>query len=259
MTVELLCALPIVVVAAVIRGATGFGFSLVAAPLLSWFWPPELATGIVLCLDLAATGLLVHGGILEGLVRQDALILGAAALFGALCGVFLLSLLPAGPALVGLNLAVLVSALAALAKVRWLWLDSRAAMIGAGFLTGAMIGAFAVGGTLVVAWLMASKRSPAEARGLLTVVFALTDIGTIAFRAALGLLPPSSLALTTLLLPALAAGVFIGRHVYGRIGADTWKRAVACLLVLLALGSLLRTVFPASAAPQPQDLGQEGS
>ncbi|MBP0617701.1 sulfite exporter TauE/SafE family protein [Jiella mangrovi] len=248
MPADLIYALPIIVAAAVVRGATGFGFSLVAAPLLSLFWSPDFATGIVLCLDLAATVMLVQGGILAELERGDALLLGASALGGAVAGVFLLSALPHGPALVGLNLAVFVSALAAMRKVSWRWLDSRGAASGAGFLTGAMIGAFSVGGTLIVAWLMASRRSPGQSRALLTVVFAVTDIGAIAFRAGLGLFPASSLPAVVVMLPAVAAGIVVGRRLYGRISAETWKRAVAWLLMLLALSSLASMALPASAA-----------
>ncbi|MBO0902544.1 sulfite exporter TauE/SafE family protein [Jiella sonneratiae] len=251
MGLELLLAFLAVIVAAVVRGATGFGFSLVAAPLLSLLWPAEFATGIVLCLDLFATALLVRGGILAGLDRREAALVGSAGLVGAVAGVFALKALPAGPALIGLNVAVLVSALAALLRLRWRWLDSAGAAVAAGFLTGAMIGAFAVGGTLVVAWLMASRRTPDQARALLAVVFALTDTGSIALRAFLGLLPASSLTVMALLAPAVVAGIVLGKHVYGRISAEAWKRAVACLLIVLALASLSRALTLPSQAASP--------
>lgn len=239
---DILFALPIVIAAAFVRGATGFGFSLLAAPLFALFWPATFASTVVLVLDLAATGLLVRGGILAGLDWREAAVLGVAALVGALVGVLLLSLLPQRPALIGLNLAVLVSALAALFKVRWRWVDTRAAAIGASFLTGSMIGAFSVGGTLVVAWLMASGRSPAQARALLTIIFAVTDSGAIASRLAFGLFPTSSLTIILMLLPALAAGIYFGRRFYGRLSPEAWKRGVSALLVLLALVSLARTL-----------------
>lgn len=247
------CVLPDVVVtllllslavflAALVRGATGFGFALIAAPILSLVWPTATATSIVLLLDLVATALLMRGGALAGLDRREATITGAAALVGALAGVLLLKVLPEEPALLGLNLAVLVSALAALMRVRSRHLEGETAAAAAGFLTGAMIGAFSVGGTLVVAWLILAGRSPARSRALLTVVFALTDAGSLLLRVGLGVLPAEALGPAVALLPALALGLLAGHVGFRRLDAESWKRAVALVLVLLAVGSLARTL-----------------
>ena len=239
----ILAALAVAVcLAAVVRGATGFGFSLIAAPLLSLNFTATNASTIVLILDLAVTGLLMRGGALAGLDRREAIHVGAYALIGALAGVVLLKFLPERPALIGLNLAVLVSALAALLKIRSTFLEGPVAAAIAGFLTGAMIGAFSVGGSLIVAWLIASGRSPARSRALLTVVFALTDSATLVFRAGFGVLPAESLMPTLLLLPLVALGVYAGQHLFTRLSAQAWKRLVAVILVALALGSLARTL-----------------
>ena len=228
--------------AAAVRGATGFGFSLIAALVLSTHYSAASASSIVLMLDLAATGLMMRGGALAGLDRREALHVGVFALIGALAGVLLLKVLPERPALIGLNLAVLVSALAALAKVRSRFLEGPTAAVIAAFLTGAMIGAFSVGGTLIVAWLVASGRSPARSIALLTVVFACTDTATLAFRMALGVLPAESVLPTLMLLPIVALGIYAGRHLFGWLSPAGWKRLVACILVALALGSLARTL-----------------
>lgn len=239
----ILAALAVTVfLAAAIRGATGFGFSLIAALALSTSYSAASASGIVLMLDLAATGLLMRGGALSGLDWREAVRLGLFALVGALAGVLVLSALPERPALIGLNLAVLVSALAALLKVRSRFLEGAAAAAIAAFLTGAMIGAFSVGGTLIVAWLIASGRSPARSIGLLTVVFAFTDTATLAFRLAFGVLPADTLMPTLVLLPIVALGIYAGRHLFGWLTPEGWKRLVAFILVALAVGSLVRTL-----------------
>ncbi len=105
-----------------------------------------------------------------------------------------------------------------------------------------MIGAFAVGGTLIVAWLVAAGRSPARSRAVLTVVFLATDVSTLLFRLGLGVIPAESFYASLMLFPPVALGIYAGHHVFARLSEAAWKRLVAMILVALALASLIRTL-----------------
>jgi uncharacterized membrane protein YfcA len=112
-----------------------------------------------------------------------------------------------------------------------------------GFLVGALIGAFAIGGPLLLAWLVAAGRTPKETRGLLTLVFGLTDGLSLALRVALGLFPADAAVTGLMLAPVMAAGIFAGGLVFHRAPAELWRRGVALLLILVAGVSLTHTLF----------------
>jgi uncharacterized membrane protein YfcA len=241
--VDLALAALIVAGAAVVRGAAGFGFALVAAPLLAFIWPPVFATSLVLLLDLVATALMVRGGALADVRRDDALVVGTTGTLGAVTGVLLIKYLPQDAARLGLDLAVLVSSAAVIFRVRAPVLGHWGVGAVIGFVVGALIGAFAIGGSLLLAWLMTAGRTPKETRGLMTLVFGLTDTLALGLRVAFGVFPGDAAVTGLLLTPVMAAGIFAGGLVFHRAPAELWRRGVALLLILVAGMSLTHTLF----------------
>lgn len=237
---DLAVAAVLVFAAAAVRGATGFGFALIAVPGLVLIWPLELATTVVLLLDLGATAVMLRSGALAALRRDDAVLLSFSGMVGAVLGVALLAAVPAGPMLAGLNVAILVSALAALLKIRARWIAHPLVAVLAGVSTGVMIGAYAVGGPLLVAWLIAARRTPAETRALLTVVFGLTDLTSLAVRLAVGVMPEGTAVAVLTLAPAMVLGILAGTQAFHRLHPETWKRGVAIFLLALAIFSIAR-------------------
>jgi uncharacterized membrane protein YfcA len=241
--VEYAVAVVVVAVAAFVRGATGFGFAMVAAPALAFIWPPVFATSLVLVLDMAATATIMRSGVLAHLRKDDVLRLCGAAFFGVIAGVLLLKNLPEHGARLGLDITVLLSAAAALFKIRFRALDHPLAAIAAGFLVGAMIGAFAIGGTMLLAWLMAVDRSPKEMRALMTVVFAFADTLSLIARVTLGVFPLEALKTSLVLAPIMILGIMGGSLVFHRMPAELWRRGVAVLLIIVAMASLANSIF----------------
>jgi len=241
--VTLALAALIVAGAALVRGATGFGFAIVATPLLAFLWPTNLATSVVLLLDIVATAMLIGSGALKHLHGRDAVVICASALIGVVIGVFVVKNLPQHAARLGLDLTVLVSALAALLRLRVRALSHRFFAIAVGVLVGAMIGAYAIGGTLLVAWLIATDREPKEMRALLTLVFGFSDTFSVIMRAALGIFPLQALTAAGLMAPLMILGIFLGSLAFHRVSADLWRKGVAVLLIFIAGLSLIQTIL----------------
>lgn len=232
---EFLAAALIVLVAAVVRGVTGFGFALVAALGFSALWPPEFATPIVLLLELVVTATLIRSGVLADVDRRDVGLLCAGGAAGAVAGVLAVDALPEQVVRTGLDVAILVSALAALLRVRVPGLGTAAATAAVGFVTGAVIAAFAVGGPLVVAFLIAAGRAPAAIRATVTVYFGLTDGLGLASRIVLGTVPAEAWLWALGLCPVALLGVFAGVRVFAAADPVLWKRCVALFLMAVAL------------------------
>jgi len=242
---EFLAAALIVLVAAVVRGVTGFGFALVAALGFSALWPPELATPIVLLLELVVTVTLLRSGILADVDRRDLWLLCAGGAVGAIVGVLVVDLLPERAVKIGLDVAILASALAALLRVRLPGLGTAAATAAVGFVTGGVIAALAVGGPLVVAFLIAAGRAPAAIRATVTVYFGLTDGLGVASRVVLGTIPPEAWLWALGLCPVALLGVFAGVRVFAAADPVLWKRYVALFLMAVALAGVGRAIAAA--------------
>src|SRR6266566_4116853 len=170
-----------IVAGALVQSATGFGFSLLAAPLTYAAVHPAPAVGLLLLLgtEVNLMTLATEGRLPRPLVRESVLILALAAP-GALAGVALLrSLSP-----LALQIAVTAGVVATLA-VRHL--GGRRAHLpawAAGLTAGALTTSTSTSGPPIVLHLLGRGAPPRRVRDTLTVCFlGLAVLGAIALAA----------------------------------------------------------------------------
>ncbi|WP_207484084.1 sulfite exporter TauE/SafE family protein [Arenibaculum pallidiluteum] len=232
----------VVFAAGLVRGATGFGFALLAAIGLSLVMPVAQVTPVVLLIEIVLSALILREGGFGALDRRRAVPLMAGGVLGVLGGYALVSGLPGDAVAVGLNLAVLASAAVTLLRVETAGLDTRGWAVAIGALVGALIAAFAVGGPLAVVWLLASGAAPAAIRATVSVFFGMTDSMSIGVRLLDGSFPAEALVSALWLLPLAGLGTLAGGALFARIDPAHWRRAVAAFLVAAAVLNLLRTL-----------------
>ena len=211
-----------------LQAATGFGFSLVAAPLLFAAIQPEPAVVLLLVLGLEVN-LLTLGTERRRprpLKRSTTWTL-ACALPGALAGVAVLRALPAE----ALQLAVTLGVVATLAarRVRAAHVPAWAAGVAAGALTTSTT----TNGPPMLLHLLGRGATPAQVRDTLTTCFVgLAAIGAVAlFGTGDPELPDRGLTLA--LLPAVLAAHLVGRRGFARL-AQGGRYEVVLTVVLLA-------------------------
>jgi len=211
-----------------LQAATGFGFSLVAAPLLFAAIQPEPAVVLLLVLGLEVN-LLTLGTERRRprpLKRSTTWML-ACALPGALAGVAVLRALPAE----ALQLAVTLGVVATLAarRVRAAHVPAWAAGVAAGALTTSTT----TNGPPMLLHLLGRGATPAQVRDTLTTCFVgLAAIGAVAlFGTGDPELPDG--VLTLALVPAVLAAHLVGRRGFARL-AQGGRYEVVLTVVLLA-------------------------
>jgi uncharacterized membrane protein YfcA len=223
---------------AALQSATGFGFSLVAAPLVFAAVGPEEAVGLLLVLG-AEVNLLTLGteGRRPRPLGRETAILAAAAVPGAIAGVAVLRALDA----VALQLAVsagVVATLAARHVIAGRRTPAWAAPI-AGVAAGALTTSTTTAGPPLLVYLLGRGLEPARVRDTLTVTFlALSAIGAgaLAITGTDEALPdPVTLAV---LAPIVAAGHVAGRPLFARLaGSGRYEPVLTgVLLVAVAVG-----------------------
>ena len=231
----------VVMLGAFVKGTLGIGMPLVAVPLLSLLIPAPQAIALMAMPVLVSNAWQAFDtGVAWGSVRRF-LPLIATLLLGTLLTVPMTLALSA-QALNQVLAAVVLGALVLLCLP--LRLDvapphERWWSAGVGVLSGAMGGVSSLSGPLIVSYLV-SLRLPREVFiGSISVIYLSSALPLYLAMAAHGRLGAGDLALSTLALLPMAAGLALGQRLRGRLG-ETWFRRVllsflAAVAVVLAL------------------------
>ncbi len=227
-------AIACVFAAAIVRGYSGFGFSLLAITSLSLALPPAEIIPPVFMMEVAAS-LSLLPGIWKDIHWRSLRLLVAGCLVGTPAGVWLLASVPAAPMKIALACAVLVS-------VGFLWFDpTRKNMPGAaealvtGGISGVLNGALGIGGPPVVIFFFNSPAGVAIGRASLIAFFIATDTMALGFLTAEGLVTSEGVIRFLAAVPALLAGQWIGARSFMTANPADFRRWTLILLVVLAV------------------------
>jgi uncharacterized membrane protein YfcA len=227
---------------AALQSATGFGFSLVAAPILFAVLGPQEAVSAGVLLGLLLNGLTLATERRRPVVLgRDARRLVAWSVPGLVVGALALRELPERPlsALVGLavlaGLAVRLRGGVVVARAR-AWHAPAA-----GATSGALATANSVSGPPLAFYLLARGATPAAMRDTLAAVFIAQSVLAlpVLLVAAAFTLPDAVWAL----LVAALLGQLAGRRAFAWLQGERHERAVLAVLVLSALAALAASVL----------------
>lgn len=228
----------IVAIAAFSQTVAGFGFSLVAVPLLGLVIDPKEAVALALLFLLLNSSLLAWGE--RAHIQWDAvrrLLLGA--LPGLPLGMVLLEIAPEKGLRLALAAAVFVAvAVAVIVSGFTVSGEGRKFELGAGFFTGLLTTSLNTNGPPTVLALQARGLEPHQFRPTSSAVLGLTSaVGAVLFAAG-GLLTSDVQRSAVLATPALAVGWYAGTRVRGHIPTSMFRRVVLSLLVAAAMATV---------------------
>jgi uncharacterized membrane protein YfcA len=235
----LLIAFVIVLVAAAVQAATGFGFSLVAVPLLTLATGPRLAIVALALPALLLSSITVTRD--RGHVRwRTVAALLTTVVAGMPIGLLLLHLLD------DRALSVLV-AVAVVSCAVLVWRNPRlprgfAPIAAAGLTAGVLSTAAGPNGPPLIAAMQTMGYGPRELRGTLAAVFSLGGVLGIGGFALTGALTGRAALLGAVAAPAVLLGWWIGNHLFVRIDAARFRQAVLVILVASCLLTVWRAV-----------------
>ena len=220
--------------AAIVRGYSGFGFSLLAITSLSLMLPPTQIIPPIFMMEVAAS-LSLLPGIWKEIHWRSLGLLGVGCLVGTPIGVRLLASVPAAPMKMALASAVLVS-------VGFLWfgytrkkMPSATETIATGGISGLLNGALGIGGPPIVIFFFNSPAGVSVGRASLIAFFIATDTIALGFLATEGLLTSEGFARFLVFVPALAGGQWIGARSFKTADPGDFRRWILILLAALAV------------------------
>ncbi len=227
--------------AAIVRGYSGFGFSLLSITALSLVLPVAEIVPSIFMLEIAAS---LH--MLPGIWRDVhwrsiiPLLLGCAV--ATPIGVQLLAQVPAAPMRIALSIFVIVA-------VAFLWrgfalkaMPGPIATVATGAASGLFNGAFGIGGPPVILFFFSSPAGVAVGRASVIAFFLGSDLIGLACQAQADLTTSATLWRFLTFLPPLLAGIWLGSRIFKHADPEAFRRWVLRILILLALLTVARGV-----------------
>ncbi|HEV8565452.1 MAG TPA: sulfite exporter TauE/SafE family protein [Actinomycetota bacterium] len=209
-----------VFVGAAIQGAIGFGFALVAAPVMALLHPGSVPVAVIcIALPMAVVMAVREGRHID--LHGFVWIVGGRVL-GTVVGLWVLVTLPAHDLEATIGGLILVAVLLSVAG-----LDVRptpASTFGAGIVSGVMGTTAAIGGPALA--VVYQRRPGAELRSTLAISFVVGLVLSFSALLLAGEVRGRNVLLGIELLPALALGLLTSPAVSRRIGAERLRPAV---------------------------------
>jgi hypothetical protein len=219
-----------IVAGALLQAATGFGFSLLAAPLTFAAVDPAPAVGLLLLLGAEVNLLTLAESRRPQPLRDSTVRMLACALPGAFAGVAVLRALPP----VALQILVTLGILGTLAARRGAGRRAHVPAWAAGAAAGALTTSTSTNGPPMLLHLLDRGTPPAAVRDTMTVCFlGLAVVGGFAL-AVTGTPALPSAALVLGLVPAVLVAHLVGRRLFTRLAAGGRYEAVLNLLLAVA-------------------------
>lgn len=228
----------IIFLATVFRSAFGFGESLVAVPLLALFMPIDVAVPLSVLVSVTIAGFVVvqdH----KKIHLKSAGNLTAYAIMGIPAGLWLLVHVEEALVKVILGLIIILFSIYLLTgkKLTELKADDQRWLLGCGFLSGVLGGAYGINGPPLVIYGAKRRWSAQHFRATLQAYFLIASMAGLIGYGISGLFTWVLFRYYLWSLPALIPAILFGRFINARMKDD--KFFSYSYIVLLGLGILL--------------------
>lgn len=238
----------IVFAASVLRGLTGFGFSLAAVPMLAVLMPPAQAVPVAICI-VAVGGIFGARRAMTACHWPSIRQIAFAAAAATPAGVFLLKHIPSEAA----RMAIALFTIAAVVGITRAGAGGKPfgkmRAVAYGLVAGLFNGLASMPGPPVVAYFMSSSLSREAIRASMLIVFQITVFTGLASTVALGLVTRDTLVLAALSLPGFWIGNWAGARLFEFGSEHAYRRiAILCLIAMAfvsaapAVASIIRRI-----------------
>ena len=220
--------------AAIVRGFSGFGFSLLAITAISLILPVSQIVPSIFLLEIAASLNLIPG-IWREIHWRSLTWLMVGYVIGLPAGAYVLIYAPEAPTQIVLGIFVVGTAVLMLRGFRLEETPGTRASAATGVASGVLNGAFGIGGPPVVLFYFSTPGAAAIGRASIIFFFLFTDLLGVGYFATQGIVTMQSFVQAALWLPALLVGVWIGAHGFRRMNEQVFRCWVLVILMALAL------------------------
>ncbi|MFI6478582.1 sulfite exporter TauE/SafE family protein [Nonomuraea sp. NPDC050663] len=228
----LLAAAVIILIASTVHAVTGFGYALVATPLLALAVDPHTA---VVATTLSALAMTVTIAVRqrEHAEWKVAMIAMIGIVLGMPLGLWVYGIASEQVLTVLIAVGVLVCTLMVWRQVKVP--GSVPVLVGVGALSGALSTSTGTNGPPMVAAFQGMGYDPATFRATLSAVFAGTSVLSLVGFAVAGKVNAESLWIGLVGVPVVQVGYFLGDAIFSRIDPDKFRKVLLAALIVSAI------------------------
>lgn len=234
---DFLIASFIILLAAIVQGATSFGFSLLALPLLGLLFELKVVVPTLVLFSIVLNIIILVKLKMKPHLKE----IGLLALFAVICipiGVQLLIVVNESTLKLSVSILLIIISTIMISGVKLNIKNKKVAYIITGILSGILNGAVSLSGPPVVVLLANDDKNKNEFRSNLTFLFVILNIVTIALYLKRGLFENPELVNMIYLLPVMVIGTFLGIHLGNKIDDAKFKKLVLVLLLIMGIVNL---------------------
>lgn len=227
----------IILFSAMIQGATSFGFSLLALPLLGLFLNLKTIVPMLVFFSLIMNVIIL---VRLKMVPQikSLLLMFVMAVLTTPIGVQLLKFMKEDTLKIIIGIVLILIAIAMKRGFRVQMKDQNKSYAIAGILSGLLNGSVSLSGPPIVVMLSNENKNRDHFRSSLTTYFLLLNIVTVTLYVSGDLITWQSFKDQLVILPFLIIGTLLGTMLGSRINEDKFKAVVLNLLVIMGIMNL---------------------
>lgn len=232
----------IILLAGIVRGYSGFGFSMIAIISLSLILPPARVVPVILFLEIIASGWLLPQ-VWRQIDWHSLSWLSVGVVLGTPVGVYLLATIPPRPMRMAISLLVMILALCLLRGFTQKKMPGRGRTVVTGMASGVLNGAATIGGPPVILFYFSSPTGLAVSRASLIAYFLGTDVLALGMCGFQGLMDMETGIMGIACMVPMLIGVGVGSRLFNRSNIEAFRKKVLILLIVLSVAGLVRAIF----------------
>lgn len=242
MTQTLFLASAIVLMAAILQTGIGFGFAIIATPLLSLIYPPQIAIHINITLSLMISVLMLPvlaRSVDWGMMARMALGSAIGAPVGLLFYIF------ADPGVMRISIGVFILCVTALIAFQFVIRQNRRNEYLAGVLSGAFTSSIGMPGPPLLIYFAASKTDKVTLRATTLTFFLFVFAISLGLQLYAEPVNGSVWIDNALLIPITLIGMVLGQIMFRYLAQETVRAAALALLAITGIALLTSAVASA--------------
>ena len=229
----------IILVASIVRGFNGFGFSAISVSGLSFILPAIEIVPIILLLEVFVSIFMIPY-IWNKIDWKFVVQILIGITIGSPIGLYLLKYLSPQITHLIICLVVIFFSLLLMKGYTNLKINNLVSKVATGTISGIVNGFSTLGGLPVALFLLITSIQPAIIRGSLAALFFLTDIYAFIFSFFGGIIDMTTIYRVLSITIVLPLGVYIGDNFFIKAKEVTYRKVVFYFLILISIIGILR-------------------
>ncbi|MDP8267210.1 MAG: sulfite exporter TauE/SafE family protein [Candidatus Tenebribacter davisii] len=223
---------------AALQGLTGFGFSILAVPLITLFISPKTAVPILLVYSMIINIVVLYSA-RKSINLKKIWILLVAGIISMPLGTHLLVIMDENILKIFIGSIILIFGILLLTGYRKQFKNDKLTMLPVGLLSGILGGSISISGPPIILFLSNRNVDKHTFRGNLAAYFFILNIFTVPVYYFNGLLTKEVWNYSLTFLPGLLIGVLVGTLLSHKIKDDHFKKLTLILLILMGIIAII--------------------